>query len=149
MNHEWVGGSGPDLVSVGPDPIDVSFLTAFVADPSTGCSILFTGTVRDHSPGREGVTRLDYEAYEGVAEEKIREIIAEARARWQVVRIAAVHRTGSLDLGEVAVAVAVSAGHRSEAFPAARYLIDELKARVPIWKKEHWHGGAEWVAAGE
>jgi molybdopterin synthase catalytic subunit len=148
MNRDRVGADRGDLVAVGPDRIDESSLLRFVADPAAGCSVLFIGTVRDHSPGREGVTRLEYEAYAGVAEDKIRSIIAEARETWQIRRVAAAHRTGSLDVGEVSVAVAVSAGHRSEAFPAARYLIDELKARVPIWKKEHWPGGAEWVAGG-
>ncbi len=73
------------------------------------------------------------------------EIVAEALRTWDVVRVAALHRVGTLGIGESAVLVAVSAAHRSDGFPAARYVIDELKSRVPIWKKEHWPGGAEWV----
>jgi molybdopterin synthase catalytic subunit len=117
----------------------------FVADPAAGCTVLFTGTVRNHSPGRDGVSKLEYEAYGTVAEDKIREIVAEAFDRWPLLKVAAVHRTGTLGIGESAVMVAVSSGHRTVAFPAARYVIDELKSRAPIWKKEHWPGGAEWV----
>ena len=126
--------------------IDPSRLIAAVSAPTAGAIVLFLGTVRDHSEGRDGVTHLEYEAYGGVAEEKISEIVAELRRTWpDVDRIAAVHRTGSLDVGEVSVGVAVSAPHRAEAFPAGQFLIDELKGRAPIWKKEHWPGGAEWV----
>ncbi len=142
---------GTDLVAVGPAPIDAAELVAFVADPGAGATVLFLGTVRDHSPARgdepatHDVTHLEYEAYEGVVEEKIAEIVAEARARWPLRRVAAVHRVGELGLTEISVAVAVSSAHRTDAFPAARHLIDELKHRAPIWKKEHWPGGAMWV----
>ncbi len=135
-------------VAVTDAEIDAGELLAFVADPAAGCTVLFTGTARDHSPGRPDVSKLEYEAYTGVAEAKIREIVDEAYGRWTILKVAAVHRTGTLEIGESAVMVAVSAGHRTEAFPAARYVIDELKARAPIWKKEHWSGGAEWVQEG-
>ncbi len=138
-------GRPTDLVVVGPDPIDTSGLIAFVTTPQCGAVTLFLGTVRDHSEGIEGVTHLEYEAYDDVAESKIQEIIDEARERWAIERVAAVHRVGSLEVGESTVAVAVGSGHRDEAFLAARYVIDELKARVPIWKKEYWPGGAKWV----
>ena len=146
MKGDPVAGRGDVYVAVTAAPIDVGVLMEFVADRAAGCSVVFTGTVRDHSPGREGVSKLEYEAYAGVAEAKIAEIIDEAKHQWPILRVAAVHRTGSLDIGEAAVVVAVSSGHRVDAFPAARYLIDEIKARVPVWKKEHWPGGAEWVA---
>ena len=107
--------------------------------------MLFLGTVRDHSAGITGVTHLEYEAYGGVVESKIAEVVAEARRKWSIAKVAAVHRTGTLGVGEVSVAVAVSSAHRPEAFEAARFIIDELKHRAPIWKKEHWPGGAEWV----
>lgn len=138
---------GPrDHVAVSAVAIDPDALRRAVADPAAGAIVLFLGTVRDHSPGRAGVTRLEYEAYAGVVEAKIGEVVAEARDRWpQILRCAAVHRTGSLGVGEVAVCVAVSSPHRRDAFEAGQYLIDELKARAPIWKKEHWPGGAEWV----
>jgi molybdopterin synthase catalytic subunit len=143
--------SDNDHIAVGPDPVDPGALVAFVGDPGSGATVLFLGTVRDHSPARgdepatHGVTHLEYEAYEGVVEAKIAEIVAEARDRWPLVKVAAVHRVGELGLGEISVGVAVSSAHRSDAFPAARYLIDELKHRAPIWKKEHWPGGAVWV----
>ncbi len=132
-------------ISVSGDVLDATEMLRFVADPGAGGTVLFTGTVRDHSPGREGVSRLEYEAYGSVVEDKIAQIVADAFARWPIVKVAAVHRTGTLEIGESAVMVAVSSAHRSDAFPAARFVIDELKARAPIWKKEHWPGGAEWV----
>lgn len=134
-----------DLVAVVPDPIQAATALDFVSAPDCGAIVLFLGTVRDHSPGKSGVTHLEYEAYEGVVEPKIREIVAEAREKWPIRRAAALHRTGDVDLGDVSVAVAVSSPHRKDAFAAGRYLIDELKQRAPIWKKEHWPGGAEWV----
>ena len=134
-----------DLVTVSADPIDPVALVAAVSSPQSGAVVTFLGMVRDYSPGREGVTHLEYEAYREHVEPKIAEIVAEARDKWPVEAVAAVHRIGSLDVGEVSVGVAVSSAHRVDAFPAARYVIDELKSRAPIWKKEHWSGGAEWV----
>jgi molybdopterin synthase catalytic subunit len=138
-----------DLIDVSETVIEAGALAAHVAHPAAGATALFLGTVRDHSPGRAGVTRLEYEAYREVVEEKIAAIVAEARDRWPVLGAAAVHRTGSLEVGEASVGVAVSSSHRADAFAAARYLIDELKRRAPIWKKEHWPGGAEWVREDE
>ncbi|MEX1208546.1 MAG: molybdenum cofactor biosynthesis protein MoaE [Acidimicrobiia bacterium] len=135
----------PDLVSVTDLPLDPSMLLDAVRRPDAGAIVLFLGSVRDHSDGREGVTRLEYEAYREVVEGKILEIIVETRAQWKVGSVAATHRVGTVHVGEDSVAVAVSAPHRPEAFAAARHLIDELKARAPIWKKEYWEGGAEWV----
>ena len=112
--------------------------------PRAGAVALFLGTVRNHSPQREGVTHLEYEVYRSQVEEKIAAIAREAAERWAVISMAVEHRVGKVDVGGVAVAVAVSSAHRAEAFSAARYLIDELKERAPIWKKEHWGGGAEW-----
>ena len=135
-----------DLIEVSEAEIDPGRLVAVVSSPAAGAIVLFLGTVRDHSEGREGITHLEYEAYGGVVERKITEIVAELRLTWpQVDRVVAVHRTGSLEVGAASVGVAVSAPHRAEAFPAGEYLIDELKRRAPIWKKEHWPGGAEWV----
>ena len=127
------------------EPLDVTEHHGFVADPAAGCSIVFTGTVRDHAPDKTDVSHLEYEAYAGVVEAVIAEVVSEARERWPIIHVAVSHRTGTLEVGEPAVVVAVSAAHRVEAFEAARYLIDEVKARAPIWKKEHWPGGAEWV----
>ncbi len=138
-------GRVEDSVAVAPDPIDPTALLEQVSTPRCGAVTLFLGNVRDHAPGKTGVTHLEYEAYDDVVEQKIAEIVAEARAQWGFERAAVVHRTGSLTVGETSVAVAVGASHRGEAFAAGRYIIDELKQRVPIWKKEHWAGGAEWV----
>lgn len=148
MNEEPLGGRESVSVAVGTDPIDTAELSAFVADPAAGSVVVFAGTVRNHSPGRSEVSRLEYEAYGEVAVGKMGEIIEEAFGRWPIIKIAAVHRVGSLEVGEVAVCVAVSTAHRKDGFDACRYVIDELKSRAPIWKKEHWPGGAEWVREG-
>jgi molybdopterin synthase catalytic subunit len=140
------GRRAPDVhVAVGPEPIDGAALIARVGSPGAGAVVLFLGTVRDHSPGKAGVTHLEYEAYGEVVEEKMAEVVAEAASRWPLESAAAVHRVGSLGVGEASVGIAVSAAHRAAAFEAGRFLIDEVKRRVPIWKKEHWPGGAEWV----
>lgn len=131
-------------VAVVGDDIDVGALLEEVGHPEAGAVALFLGTVRNHSPQREGVTHLEYEVYRTRVCEKITEIVSEAAQRWSVIAMAVEHRMGRVEVGEVAVAVAVSSAHRAEAFAAARYLIDELKERAPIWKKEHWEGGAEW-----
>lgn len=132
-------------VRVDEGPIDPGRLTNEVASPDSGATALFLGTVRDHSPGKDGVTHLEYEAYPEAVTEKIDEIVDEAVSKWPVIRAAVEHRVGHVDVGEISVAVAVSSAHRADAFDAARYIIDQLKLRAPIWKKEHWPGGAEWA----
>jgi len=132
-------------VRVSETPIDASALLAFVSDPTAGAVVSFLGTVRDHSPGKEGVTHLVYEAYEEQVEAKITDLVTEALARWPVIGVAVHHRTGHVGLGEASVGVVVSSAHRVDAFEAARFLIDELKAKAPIWKQEHWDGGVEWI----
>jgi molybdopterin synthase catalytic subunit len=134
----------PQSIRVGPGAIDSEALLGEVADASAGAIVLFVGTVRDHSEGKEGVTHLEYEVYAGVVEEKIAEIVAEAADKWPILAVAVEHREGKVVVGETSVAVAVSSAHRADAFEAARFLIDELKARAPIWKKEFWPGGSEW-----
>jgi molybdopterin synthase catalytic subunit len=131
-------------VSVGDDPIDMSAVLSTVTRADSGATVLFLGTVRDHSPGKDGVTHLDYEVYVEQVEPKIREIIDEAAGRWPILSAVVEHRSGRVELGEASVAVAVSTAHRADAFAAAEFVIDELKTRAPIWKKEHWPGGAEW-----
>ena len=127
------------------EPIDLAAVVGSVSSPQSGATVLFVGTVRDHAPGRTGVTHLEYEAYREVVEAKILEIVAEAREQWPLIGTAVVHRVGTLSVEEISVAVAASSAHRVDAFPAARFLIDAVKSRAPIWKKEHWPGGAEWV----
>ncbi|MGI9667260.1 MAG: molybdenum cofactor biosynthesis protein MoaE [Acidimicrobiia bacterium] len=145
MNGEPVADGVRTHVAVSASSLDVSGAAHAVADPSAGCSVVFTGMVRDHAPGKTDVSRLEYEAYAGVVEQKIGDVISDARHRWDIIHVVALHRTGELAVGEVAVVVAVSSAHRKDAFPAAQFIIDELKSRAPIWKKEHWPGGAEWV----
>lgn len=145
MTSTGLSGRADDHIAVSDEEIDPAAVLALASDRRAGAVVLFLGTVRDHAPGREGVTHLEYEAYGAVVEAKIGEVVSEARERWPLERAAAVHRTGSLEVGDIAVAVAVSSAHRADAFAAGSYVIDELKARAPIWKKEHWPGGAEWV----
>lgn len=136
------------MISLTRDEIDFAALTEAVRSPKSGAVVLFLGTVRELTNGRK-TSALDYEAYPEMAEMKLRELEAQARERWPVDRVAIVHRLGHLELGDVSVAVAVGCPHRHQAFDAARFLIDELKTWVPIWKKENWADGTtEWVHPG-
>jgi molybdopterin synthase catalytic subunit len=137
--------SGDEWVALTPDPLPVAAAGAWVVRPDCGATVTFTGTARDHAEGRPGVHRLEYEAYEGPAVARMAALVADVRARWpEVGRIALLHRTGGVALGEAAVVVAVSSPHRGTAFEAARHAIDELKRTVPIWKREAWEGGESW-----
>jgi molybdopterin synthase catalytic subunit len=128
--------------------LPVAEATEWATTPRSGAVVTFLGVVRDHAEGRDGVTGLTYEAYEEVAVRRMHEIAADARRRWpDLERIALLHRTGDLDLSEASVAVVVSSPHRAEAFDAARFAIDTLKETVPIWKREHWAGGADWATS--
>jgi molybdopterin synthase catalytic subunit len=114
-------------------------------DPAAGGYACFEGWVRNHNEGL-AVTRLEYEAFEALANKEGELIVAEAIERHGVLKAACVHRVGSLDIGEIAVWVGVSSRHRGEAFAACRYIIDEVKHRLPIWKKEHYvNGDSGWV----
>ena len=127
------------------DPIDSSALRAALEDPACGGHACFEGWVRDHNEGHR-VVHLEYEAFEPLAIKEGERIVAEAIARFGVERAVCEHRLGALAIGETAVWVGVSAGHRHEAFQACRYIIDEIKHRVPIWKKEHYENGdSGWV----
>jgi len=127
--------------------IDLTALVAQVEAPDRGAVTSFLGLVRDHHGGRE-VTRLEYSAYAPMAEAECARIVAEAEARWPV-RVALEHRIGALEIGDAAVAIAAGAAHREESFAACRFVIEEVKRRVPIWKKEFYRDGSvEWVGAG-
>jgi molybdopterin synthase catalytic subunit len=131
------------------EPLELGPLLAQVQSPARGGIACFIGTVRDHNGGR-AVLRLDYSAYESMAEAECARIRAEAEARWDCA-VALRHRTGTLKVGEAAVAVAAASAHRDEAFAACRFVIEQLKRRVPIWKREVFADGTvEWVcgAAG-
>jgi molybdopterin synthase catalytic subunit len=135
-----------DLFAIDDTPIDPGRLLAAVGDPSAGASVLFLGTTRNENAGRR-VTRLEYEAFATMAVREMRRLAREARRRWPLRRVAMVHRVGVVPVGEASVGIAVSAGHRAEAFEACHWLIDRLKELVPIWKKEHYRGGTVWIGA--
>jgi molybdopterin synthase catalytic subunit len=127
-------------------PLPVADVYDWSVRPDCGAVVLFSGTVRDHAEGRAGVAHLTYEAYEEQVVPRLDAIAGEIRRRWpDVGRIALLHRTGRLELGTSSVVVSVSAPHRGEAFEAARYGIDTLKATVPIWKQETWADGQDWA----
>jgi len=133
-------------VGVDADPLPLHAAASFVERPDCGAAVVFTGSVRDHSEGRSDVRSLEYEAYDEQVTPRLAAIAAEARARWPAVgRLVLLHRTGLLDVGEASVVVAASAPHRQEAFDAARFCIDTLKATAPIWKRETWDGGEDWA----
>ena len=126
-------------------PLDPATLQRELLDPRAGACVTFEGWVRNHNDGRP-VLALDYEAFAELAGREGNRIVAEARAKFEVVALACVHRVGALQIGDLAVWVGVAAAHRGAAFDACRYVIDEAKARVPIWKKEHYaDGSSEWV----
>lgn len=110
-----------------------------------GAVVLFSGTARDHSGDRNGVDRLEYEAYESQVEPRLASLAAETRRRWPTLgRLVMIHRVGELVVGDSAVVVVASSPHRPEAFAAARFCIDALKATIPIWKRERWDEGESW-----
>lgn len=126
-------------------PLDPVALQKEMVNASAGACVTFEGWVRDHNEGR-AVRALDYESFIPLAEREGGRILEEARGRFEVVALTCVHRVGSLQIGDLAVWVGVAAAHRGVAFDACRYVIDETKARVPIWKKEHYLDGAsEWI----
>lgn len=143
------GGSGADdpvkLAAVRDAPLSLDEAFGAVSHASAGGVCLFTGVVRDHADGK-AVARLDYEAYAELATKETRRVLAKVAEEVPGVRLAAVHRVGELQVGDLAVVVAASAAHRDEAFRACRLAIDRIKETVPIWKKEWGPGGeAHWV----
>ncbi|MGJ3243321.1 MAG: molybdenum cofactor biosynthesis protein MoaE [Opitutales bacterium] len=126
-------------------PIDPDALKNRLGDPAAGACCVFEGWVRNMNEGQP-VQSLAYEAYGPLAEKEGNRILEEARERWPLLQVEAVHRTGHLQLGDLAVWVGVASGHRDAAFAACRFLIDTIKARVPIWKKEYYVSGAsQWI----
>lgn len=133
------------MFQIESDPLDPAALRERVLDPAAGGFCSFEGWVRNHHQGR-AVARLEYEAYRPLAEKEGARILAEARERFGILHAACEHRVGPIEIGGLAVVVAVSSAHRDSAFQACRYIIDEVKARVPIWKKEFFSDGeAGWV----
>lgn len=125
---------------ISSEPIDAAALARELANAGAGACVTFEGWVRDRNQGR-AVQRLDYQAYAALAQNEGERILAEARERFAIVAARCAHRVGSLAIGELSVWVGVSAGHRDAAFAACRYVIDEVKKRVPIWKNEHYADG--------
>ena len=130
------------MIELTTEPIDYNQLTESVRDHAAGAVTLFLGTVREFTRGVQ-TSWLEYEAYPDMARASMVELEAEAFQKFTVTRIAISHRTGTMALGEISVAIAVSSPHRDQAFEAGRWLIDTLKERVPIWKKEHFADGRE------
>jgi molybdopterin synthase catalytic subunit len=136
------------IIELTNGPIDYAELTERVRSNQAGAVVLFLGTVREMTSGRQ-TSSLDYEGYPEMAEKTMAEIDREAREKWPIINSGIVHRLGHLELGEISVAVAVSTPHRRQAFEAGQFLIDQLKVRVPVWKKENWSDGTtEWVHPG-
>jgi molybdopterin synthase catalytic subunit len=125
--------------------IDPAALTGEVAHDGTGATVLFLGTVRDTNDGRS-VTGIEYSAYRSMAERELAAIVAEASGEFGTSDIVVEHRLGTLEIGDVSVAIAVAHPHRGAAYDASRYVIEQIKRRVPIWKREHYADGTrEWV----
>ncbi len=130
---------------ISPDPIDINAIRDAIRDQDCGACVQFEGWIRNVNDGRD-VDRLEYEVYKPLAESEGLKILEEAAVRFGVTRAVCVHRSGLLELGDCAVIVAVTAPHRDEAFRGCRHIIDEVKERLPIWKKEHYSDGdLEWV----
>ncbi len=134
-------------IALTDQPIDVAAALRAAEDPAAGAVNAFVGTIRDHSDGRR-VVRLHYEAYDAMALHQLRRVAEQAREKWPMLaRVVVIHRKGTLEIGDVAVVVAVSTPHRAESFAACQFIIDTLKQVVPIWKKEEYEDGTTWVAA--
>jgi len=162
VNRQYAGGDRPladgDEVALIPpvsggtfklqtDPLSLDAAVEEVRSDEAGAIATFIGTTRVQSRGRT-VLRLDYEAYEEMAERVMAEIATELKSRYDVCEIAIHHRTGRVEIGEASVVIAVSAPHRHDALAACKDAIDTLKERVPLWKKEFYEGGEEWIGRG-
>lgn len=134
------------VITLTDQPLDIHQITQLAHSPDAGAVNVFVGTVRANTQAKK-VMRLEYEAYEPMAVSEIQKIVDAAKLQWPVKKIAVSHRVGILTVGEIAVVVAVSTPHRKESFEACQFIIDSLKQTVPIWKKEIFEGGEEWVSA--
>ena len=134
------------MFEITEDAIDLATLVAHVGDPAAGGVATFLGTTRATNRGRT-VLKLEYEAYAEMAVREFEKIAAAAAGRWELTRVAIVHRVGVVPLGQASVGIAVSAPHRREAIEACHYCIDSLKLVAPIWKKEHFEGGEVWIGS--
>lgn len=136
------------LFRVTPEELRVDEATGAVANPAAGAINVFLGVVRNENKGR-GVQYLEYDAYPEMAEKVMAEIAGEACERFGLLDCAIFHRTGRLEIGEASLVIAISCGHRAESFDGGHWLVNEIKKRVPVWKKEVWADGEEWVEGPE
>lgn len=136
------------LIRVTPDVLDTNEAVAAVESPGAGAINVFLGVVRNNNLGRT-VQYLEYDAYPAMAEKVMRELAEEAKSRFTLEDVAVLHRTGRLEIGEASLLVVVSCGHRAESFEAGHWLVNEIKKRVPVWKKEVWDDGEEWIEGPE
>ena len=136
---------GASYAAIVAEPLDAARILADSISPEDGAALLFWGVVRNENDGR-AVAELEYHAYEAMAEREILRIADEARARWGTGDVRVFHRVGLLQVGEASIAIAVAAPHRGEAYEASRYVIEQIKRRVPVWKREGYtEGEREWV----
>lgn len=136
------------LIQVSDKRLSAEAAAEAVASPAAGAINVFLGVVRNNNLGRD-VDHLVYDAYPEMAEKVMREVAVEAQARFQLEDVAILHRTGRLEIGETSLVVAVSCGHRADSFEAGHWLVNEIKKRVPVWKKEVWTDGEEWIEGPE
>lgn len=140
--------AGGDHFALTEQAINEEDLRRAVSDPGAGAILIFLGTTRDNTDGKS-VDYLEYEAYPEMAEQRMAAVAQEIRDRWPSVKgIALVHRVGRVVIGEASIGIAVATPHRADAFAACRYAIDRAKEHLPIWKKEVWEGGSEWIEEG-
>ncbi|RMF57233.1 MAG: molybdenum cofactor biosynthesis protein MoaE [Calditrichaeota bacterium] len=132
------------MIEITPDPIDVQKVMDAAFSPDCGGVVVFIGTVRNFSRGKD-ILRLEYDAYPEMAIKMLERIVDEIKGKWDIRKVAISHRTGVLKIGEIAVVIALSAPHRKDAFAACQYCIDRLKEIVPIWKKEVAIDGETWI----
>ena len=134
------------MIRITAEPLDPQEITELVRKSSNGAVVTFLGTTRDLFEGRD-VDHLEYEAYQPMAEDMLRQIVDEIWERWAIDDVAVAHRVGRVDVGEISLVVAIGSPHRKEALEASAYLLDRVKTIVPIWKKEVFLGGEVWVGS--
>lgn len=134
------------MVALTTNPIDVQDVISKASSEEAGAVVMFVGTVRNMTDSKE-VVKLDFESYDKMAISELEKIISRTKEQWPVRNVAVVHRTGELRISDIAVVVAVSSPHRKEAFTACEFVIDTLKKRVPIWKKEYFEDNEVWISA--
>ena len=134
------------MIHITSDPLEPNSVTEIVRKNSNGAVITFLGTTRDSTDGKN-VNYLEYEAYQPMAQNMIQQIFDEVKERWEIEDLAISHRLGKVEIGEISMVVAISSPHRKQAFEAGQYSIDRIKEIVPVWKKEFFDNGEEWVGS--